>query len=210
MISVITIRDVHKDMKDKKVLNDLTINFEENNAYLLKGHNGSGKTMLLRMVCGLIKPSKGSVTHAKKYRFGIIIENPQFLNNETAFYNLHFLASINKIIGEEEIVRVLKKLNLYESKDKKVKSFSLGMKQRLAICQAIMEDPDVLLLDEPFNAIDDENIKIVFEIINEYKRNGKIVIVAAHGINSTDIKIFDEVITLRSGKVQETTKVIEM
>ncbi|MCZ0702259.1 ABC-2 type transport system ATP-binding protein [Natronobacillus azotifigens] len=207
---MIDIRDVHKDLKDKKVLNDLTINFKEQNAYLLKGHNGSGKTMLLRLVCGLINPSKGKVTYNKNYRFGIIIETPQFLNNETAFYNLKFLASINKIIGDEEIVQVLKRLNLYESKDKKVKSFSLGMKQRLAVCQAIMENPDVLLLDEPFNAIDDDNIKVVLEIIDEYKQEGKLVIVAAHGLNDADVQVFDKVITLQNGAIQGITKVNAM
>lgn len=123
--------------------------------YLLKGHNGSGKTMLLRLLCDLIQPTSGTISKSD-YTYGVMIENPSFIEHESAISNLKFLASIQKKIDHAEIDTFLKKVNLLNVANKKVKSFSLGMKQRLAFCQAIMENPDVLLLDEPWKVHDSE------------------------------------------------------
>lgn len=198
---MIKLINIDKEIKGKKVLSNINIELNEGTAYLLKGHNGSGKTMLLRLLCELIRPSRGEVIKSKEYEYGVIIENPSFLNNETAYFNLKFLASINKKIDEERINEVLEELNLLENRDQKVKSYSLGMKQRLAICQAIMENPDVLLLDEPFNAIDDTNVSNLITILEKLKQKGKIIVVAAHGLNDETNHLFDHVIHLNEGKI---------
>ncbi|OIJ13978.1 hypothetical protein BKP37_09170 [Anaerobacillus alkalilacustris] len=201
---MIKLNKITKEIKGKTVLDNISIEFIEGNSYLLKEHNGSGKTMLLRLLCDLIKPTTGKVVREiKEYTYGIIIENPSFLENETALYNLKYLASIKKRITEQEIYDALKLLNLYDHRNDKVKTFSLGMKQRLGLCQAIMEDPDVLLLDEPFNALDDENYEVVKNILKHLKEKGKLIIIAAHGLSKEDFHLFDEIITLSAGKVQD-------
>lgn len=198
---MIELRNINKQLKSKTVLSDISLTFEEGKIYLLKGHNGSGKTMLLRAICGLIKPDSGTISRPKDTRFGVIIETPTFMNYETGWQNLLYLANINRIIGKEEIERALAAVHLSNAKDKKVKTYSLGMKQRLAICQAIMEDPNVLLLDEPFNALDLENIETVKQILLNEKQKNKIVIVAAHMMEPSLEDLFDDVFTLSEGKV---------
>lgn len=203
---MISLENVYKKIKDDNVLNDITYTFKEGKIYLLKGHNGSGKTMLLRLLCDLIKPTSGKITKSD-YSFGVMIENPSFIEHESAKSNLKFLASIQKKIDNKEIDAYLHKVNLLNVANKKVKSFSLGMKQRLAFCQAIMENPDVLLLDEPFNALDDENFTNIVNILKEIK-NDKIIVIAAHGFNISEIELFNEVITMNNGKIR-TADVIQ-
>lgn len=198
---MIEICNMSKQLKYKTVLSDINLTFEEGKIYLLKGHNGCGKTMLLRSICGLIKPDCGEVKYPKETRFGVIIENPAFINYETGWQNLTYLAAIKHLIGKEQIEEALRKVNLLDAKDKKVKTYSLGMKQRLAIAQAIMEDPQVLLLDEPFNALDAENIEAVKQILLEEKRRNKIIVVAAHMMESSLEDIFDEIYTMADGKM---------
>lgn len=198
---MIEINHVSKTLKQKEVLSDITLNFNEGMVYLLKGHNGCGKTMLLRAVCGLIHPDSGTIVYPEDTAFGVIIENPAFMENETAWQNLVYLAKINRRIGEDQIEAALKAVNLYEARDKKVRTYSLGMKQRLAICQAIMEDPEVLLLDEPFNALDPENVEAVKKIILDEKQKGKIIVIAAHMVDQPLEDLFDEVISMAEGKV---------
>ena len=193
---MISLQNVYKKIKDDNVLNDFTYTFEGGKIYLIRGHNGCGKTMLLRLLCDLIKPTNGKITKSD-YSYGVMIENPSFIEHESAKSNLKFLASIQKKIDNNEIEAYLKKVNLFNVANKKVKSFSLGMKQRLAFCQAIMENPDVLLLDEPFNALDDENFTNMVNILKEIK-NDKIIVIAAHGFNISEIELFDEVITIMS------------
>lgn len=204
---MITLKNVEKNIKQKKVLTNISLELSEHHAYLLRGHNGSGKTMLLRALCGLINPTKGTIEKSKNYKYGVIIENPAFFNNETAFNNLKYLANINKEIDDNRINEVLEELNLLNNKDQKVKSFSLGMKQRLAFCQAIMEYPDVLILDEPFNAIDDENVELIINILKRSKEEGKIVVVAAHGFNSEKIELFDQIVNLNNGMIKSIDEV---
>lgn len=178
---MITLNSVSKTLKNKEPLRDITLTFEEGRPTLLQGHNGSGKTMLLRLLAGLISPSSGTIVREREYSYGVIIETPSFFEQESVEYNLSYLAGINKKIGDEEIFAMLDKLNLTANKKDKVKTLSLGMRQRLAICQAFMEDPDVLLLDEPFNGIDDANLPAVVDLINGASDEGKIVCLASHG-----------------------------
>lgn len=168
--------------------------------YLVEGHNGCGKTMMLRAICGLIKSDKGTIHYDKNYSFGAIIETPTFIESDTGMINLKFLANIRKEIGESQILHWMEKLNLLEYKDNKVKTYSLGMKQRLAICQALMEDPDVILLDEPFNALDEVNYLNVIEMLNQLKP-GKIIVIAAHNIEKRSLLNIDCSIKMDDGRI---------
>ncbi|MBQ4283019.1 MAG: ABC transporter ATP-binding protein [Lachnospira sp.] len=196
---MIKLKNVTKELKGKSVLSNINMELNAGECVAVVGHNGCGKTMLLRMICGLIKPDSGEVI-TDDYRYGVIIENPSFFQNETAMYNLQYLASINKLIGRESIENVLKEYNLYHVRNKKVKTFSLGMKQRLALCQAFMENPDVLLLDEPFNAIDDKNLQITYDNIRRSKEAGKIIVIATHGIIPKECSV-DRVIKMNEGEI---------
>lgn len=198
-VFMIKLNNYQKIIKGKTVIDSINYTFEDGKAYLLTGHNGCGKTMLLRAVCGLINPTSGDCIRDKSYSFGVIIENPSFMDNETAIYNLRYLAKIRNTIQITEIEEALKKVNLFEYRNSKVKSFSLGMKQRLAICQAIMENPDVLLLDEPFNALDDKNYNDVLELLKTMKNEKRIIIVAAHNVD--DVNIYDETLKMENGKL---------
>lgn len=189
-----------KRIKNKKILTDINVTFEEGKMYLIEGHNGCGKTMMLRAICGLIKPDKGTIHYDKNYSFGAIIETPTFIESDTGMINLKFLANIRKEIGEPQILYWMEKLNLLEYKDNKVKTYSLGMKQRLAICQALMEDPDVILLDEPFNALDEANYLNVIEMLNHLKP-GKIIVIAAHNIEKRSLLNIDCSIKMNDGRI---------
>jgi ABC-2 type transport system ATP-binding protein len=196
---MIRIEHLNKKLKQKEILKDIDLAFEEGKIYLLRGHNGSGKTMLLRTLCGLLQPDKGSIHMTKKYTFGVIIENPSFNEGDSAWKNLKFLASVRNVIDDSKILKTLDLLNLAKHKNEKVKTFSLGMKQRLGICQAIMEDQTVLLLDEPFNALDEKSLRTVVDIFRSLRDSGKIVIIAAHGVDNETMKIVDEVVEMDNG-----------
>jgi ABC-2 type transport system ATP-binding protein len=196
---MIKLLNVSKEIKGKKVLDNITVTFEKNKIYLIKGHNGCGKTMLLRLIGNLIRPTEGSI-EKKDYTYGVIIETPSFIEYETARTNLKILASIRKEIGMKEIELFLDKVNLLEYADTRVSKFSLGMKQRLAFCQAIMEDPDVLLLDEPFNALDKKNYSNIVEYLKNNKEN-KIIIIAAHGFDQNKDSFFDEIFEMDNGSI---------
>jgi len=196
---MIKLEGVSKSLKKNMILEDVNLTFEKGNIYLLRGHNGSGKTMLLRMLCGLLKPDAGMI-NIEIETFGVMIENPAFVLHETARENLKFLAGIQKKIDMPEIDAVLDQVNLLKVADKKVKTFSLGMKQRLGFAQAIMENPDALLLDEPFNALDDEHFHLMLDTILKMKKD-KIIVVAAHGFDVVKYPILDQVLTMSNGKV---------
>lgn len=197
---MIRFESVHKAIKNKIILEDINVIFEEGKMYLIEGHNGCGKTMMLRAICGLIKPDQGNINYDKKYSFGAIIETPTFLESDTGLDNLKFLAGIKKEIGESQILQYMESLNLLKFKDDKVKTYSLGMKQRLAICQALMENPDVILLDEPFNALDETNYINVIKMLNNLKQ-GKIIVIAAHNIEKRSLLDIDYSIKMSEGKI---------
>lgn len=191
-----------KRIKGKQILSDINLTLEKGKLYGLEGANGSGKTMLLRMMCGLIKPSEGQVRISKNTTFGVLIETPGFIFNESAYSNLKYLADINKTIGKAEIENILKRIGLYESRDVKTKKFSLGMLQKLSIVQAVMENPDVILLDEPFNALDEESIEIVKEMIIEQKEKGASIVIASHTLDYLREQC-DAVYKMTDGKLSE-------
>ncbi len=198
---MIRLNNVTKKLKGKVVIDNASLTFEKGKLYLLRGHNGSGKTMLLRLLCDLLTPTSGTI-EKPEYTYGVMIETPNFVLHETARQNLKFLASIQKKIGMKEIEKNLEEVNLLGEIDTKIKNYSLGMKQRLGFCQAVMENPDVLLLDEPFNALDDEHFDFILKRILEMKKD-KIIVIAAHGFDMEKYPVFDQVITLNNGKVTQ-------
>lgn len=199
---MIEIKNASKIIKSKTVLNDINLTINDGECFAITGFNGCGKTMLLRLICGLIKPTSGEVNYDKDYKFGVVIENSAFFLNESAMYNLKYLANINKKIKTEDIEKYLKIFNLYDVRNKKVSTFSLGMKQRLALCQAFMENPDVIILDEPFNALDEANLKIAAETIAQAKKDGKIIAIALHGTIPEECTV-DRIIKMGEGTIIE-------
>ncbi len=194
---------ITKVLKGNEVLSNISYTFENGKIYLLTGHNGCGKTMLLRALCGLITPDSGEIICDKKCNFGVVIETPKFMENETGYFNLCYLASIRNIINKDTIKENIKLFDLDNVKNKKVKTYSLGMKQRLGLCQAVMEDPDIILLDEPFNAIDEENLNRIYEILNGFRDKNKIIIIASHGIVDRNKLMIEDTIVMDKGKILE-------
>ena len=168
MSDIIEISHVTKKYGAATVLNDVNISFEKGKIHGLIGRNGSGKTMLMKCICGFVPVTQGSVTvNGKKIgkdidvpeNLGAIIETPGFLNNYSGYNNLKFLAGINKKIGREQIREAILFVGLDPDSKKHVGRYSLGMRQRLGLAQAIMENPDILLLDEPMNGLDKHGVK---------------------------------------------------
>lgn len=191
---------VTKVLHRQKVLNEITVKFEYGKIYGIYGHNGSGKTMLLRTICGLMKPSSGRLYISEGVEFGVIIENPEFISNQSGLFNLKYLAGINRYIDESQIVDTLKLVGLESAMNVLVKRYSLGMKQKLAIAQAIMEKPDLLLLDEPFNALDETSVENIILILKEYIKDNKTIILVSH---QKDIlqELCDEMYVMNDGRL---------
>lgn len=206
----IDIKDYTKVIKKKTILDNVNISFESGKIYGLHGRNGSGKTMLLRAICGLILPTSGEVfidgkVIGKDIEFpesvGIIIENMTMLTDYSAFDNLKILSKIKKIATDEDIRNALELVGLDPNDKKKVKAFSLGMKQKLNIAQAIMEKPKLLLLDEPTNALDEEAVNDVRRLLLEMKEQGVLIIIASH--NKEDLEVLcDDLVEIYEGRIK--------
>lgn len=206
----VVFKNYNKLIKKKEILTDINLTFESGKIYGLHGHNGSGKTMLLRAICGLILPTSGSVTVdgktvGKDIEFpdgvGVIIENMSLIPEYTGFKNLQLLAGIKKKIGDSEIRDTLISVGLDPDDKRKVKEYSLGMKQKLNFAQAIMEKPKLLLLDEPTNAMDVQTVEKVRSILVEMKEKGTLIIIASHNKEDLDA-LCDEFIDICDGKIQ--------
>ena len=157
--------------------------------------------MLLRLLAGLIRSTSGEIVFSKRPSYGVIIENPSFLMHESAYYNLKFLADINRKIGKQTIDAYLKHFGLYDMRNKKVKALSLGMRQRLALAQAFMENPNILLLDEPFNALDKQYRALLLEDLFSAKESGKTIVIASHGDTEADSNIYDQIHIMENGTI---------
>lgn len=209
-MSEIIIENLSKTIKNNKILDNVNLTFESGHVYGLVGRNGSGKTMLLRAICGLIFPDSGKVIIDGKQLHkdisfpescGIIIENTDLLPNFSAFDNLKMLSEIKNTANDNMIKSAIKSVGLDPDSKKKVKTFSLGMKQRLSIAQALFEDPDILLLDEPTNALDEDGVNDVRRILLEQKKKNKLIIIASH--NKEDISLLSNtVISVSNGRFQ--------
>ena len=174
---MIEVNNIKKKIGDKLILDDISLNLDKGKIYGFRGRNGSGKTMLFRAICGLITIDQGYIAVdglklANKHfpaDVGLLLENPAFLPELSGYDNLEMIASIRNVVGNERIEEVIEIVGLTDAKDKAFGKYSLGMKQRLAIGQAIMEYPKILMLDEPTNAIDEEGIRVLKEIVQVKK-----------------------------------------
>jgi len=207
----IEVKNVTKSFGKNEVIHNIDMVFESGKIYGLIGRNGSGKSVFLKILCGFYKPTTGSVIYdgvdiTKNNLFPIntraLIERPNFLPDLTGFENLELLASIQKKISKEDIISTLKRINLYEEKDKKFSKYSLGTKQKLGIAQVLMEDPEVMIFDEPMNGVENETALEIRKIIKEEKKKGKLIIIASH-IKEDIVGLSDEVYEFDAGKIEK-------
>ena len=210
----INVNQATKYIRNALILDNVNLDLRSGNIYGLQGPNGSGKTMLMRLIAGLLHPTSGSVVVDGKVlgvdldfppSIGMLIENPAFLAEYTGFQNLRLLAQLQGKVGDVEIGEALSKVGLLEHDSRKYRKYSLGMKQRLGIAAAIMEAPEVLILDEPTNALDDEGIEQICQIIRAEKDRGALVIMSSHDaaiLNS----LADEIYIVSEGRVNKKVK----
>lgn len=191
----ISVEHVYKSFGKEHVLKDVNLMIPPGRIFGVVGNNGSGKTVLMKCICGFMKPDSGNIIVngeqvGKDCDFpdglGVIIETPGFLPGLSGFQNLKILASLKARIGKEEIMKTLERVGLNPGMRKPVAKYSLGMRQRLGIAQAIMENPDVLILDEPFNGLDKNGVGQMRELIKELRQQGKSILLASH--NAQDIE----------------------
>lgn len=209
MDKIIEIKHVSKAFKGETVLQDVNLDLYDNNIYGIVGRNGSGKSVLFKLICGYMHVDSGEIVVQKKIigkdvdfpeKIGALIENPGFLWHETGLENLRYLAKINQKISTQEVKEAMIKVGLSPDSKKRVGKYSLGMKQRLGIAQAIMENPDILILDEPMNSLDDSGIEEIRKLILEFRTPGRVVVIASH--NKEDIEsMCDEVFLIQKGRI---------
>ena len=209
----IKITDVNKTIKKAPILRDINLEFTGGKVYGLRGKNGSGKTMLMRAICGLITPDSGIIDIDGKIlgkdisfpeSIGVLIENPAFIGNYTGFKNLKVLASIQNRIGDEQIRKALEDIGLDLDDKRTYRKYSLGMKQKLGIAAAVMENPDIIILDEPINALDEVSVEKVHDILEEQKKRGAVIIIACHDKEELD-QLSDEIIEISDGRIINKT-----
>ena len=203
----IFIENVTKTFGGQEVLKTVCVKFEMGKIYGIVGRNGSGKTVLLKCICGLLYPSTGTVTVDGKVvgkdvdypeNIGFIIETPGFLPRYSGLKNLKYLASVRGKVKEDEIRKYMELVGLNPDDKKHVGNYSLGMKQRLGIAQALMENPDILILDEPMNALDNNGVEEMRSVLLKMKKQGKLIIIASHVRDDIDI-LCDEVYGIDAG-----------
>lgn len=206
---MVEIKNYCKSIKSRPILNNVSYNFEYGKIYGLYGHNGSGKTMLLRAIAGLLVPDSGSVVIDGKVlhkdmsfppSIGIVIENMNLLPQYNAFDNLKILGKIKKTATDEDIKTALERVGL--KSDLKVKKFSLGMKQRLNIAQAVFEKQIIILLDEPTNALDNDGVQLIYKLLKEEKERGALVVITTHHKEDLE-EVCDVVLKMTEGELHE-------
>lgn len=206
---MVEIKNYCKSIKSRPILNNVSYNFEYGKIYGIYGHNGSGKTMLLRAIAGLLVPDSGSVVIDRKVlhkdmsfppSIGIVIENMNLLPQYNAFDNLKILGKIKKTATDEDIKTALERVGL--KSDLKVKKFSLGMKQRLNIAQAVFEKQKIILLDEPTNALDNDGVQLIYKLLKEEKERGALVVITTHHKEDLE-EVCDVVLKMTEGELHE-------
>lgn len=213
-MSNIVIKNVSKSFDGIEVLHDVNLDLEEGKIYGFIGRNGSGKSVLFKIICGLYYPTSGSVIvdgvdiHKNDVfpnDMRVLIEKPNFLPNLTGLENLKLLASIQNKITEEDIILILDKLNLKKDMNKLYHKYSLGMKQKLAVAQVFMENPKMMILDEPFNGIEEKTVEVIKKILLEEKKNGKIILISSH-IKEDIEELADTIYFVDAGSVNSYRK----
>ena len=204
---VIAVENVSKSFGDELVLDHVSRSFEKGKIHGIVGNNGSGKTVLMKCICGFLIPTEGSITvNGRRVGvdvdfppdLGIIIETPGFLPALSGVKNLAILASLNRKNGREQIERTIRRVGLDPDMKKPVGKYSLGMRQRLGIAQAIMEDPSLLILDEPFNGLDKHAVMQMRKLLKELKAEGKTILLASHNQRDID-ELCDTVCEMDAG-----------
>ncbi len=207
---MIKIENYSKKIKDTVVLENINMVLNDGMIYGIQGENGSGKTMLMRGICGLIKGSEGCITIDGKVigkdisfpeDIGVLIENPSFIPKYTGYKNLKLVADIQGKVDNEEIIKTLQKVGLKPDDKRTYKKYSLGMKQRLGIACAIMGTPKIIILDEPFNGLDEKGVLQIRDVIKGLKQKNCIVIVACHDKEQLEY-LSDEIYVIKEGKLQ--------
>ncbi|MCI9632091.1 ABC transporter ATP-binding protein [Schaedlerella arabinosiphila] len=205
------VEEINKKIGVDDVLCEISLSMEKGKIYGLQGKNGCGKSMLMRVICGLVLPTSGRIMIdgeelGKELSFpesiGVFIEKPGFLDAYSGFQNLSMLASIKKKIGGREIKQTLKRVGLEDVMHKKYKKYSLGMKQKLGIAAVIMEQPDIVILDEPANALDEKSEQRLWQIVKEEKERGALVIISCHTSEVLE-EISDEIFKMDQGQITE-------
>ena len=203
----ISVQNITKRFGEETVLTDVSHDFEEGKIHGIVGNNGSGKTVMMKCICGFLIPTKGKIFVNYKQvgkdcdfpdDIGIIIETPGFLPTVSGMKNLQILASLKRKIGSETIRDTIRRVGLDPSMKKHVGKYSLGMRQRLGIAQAIMEDPSILILDEPLNGLDKHGVKEMRELIKGLRGQGKTIILASHNQGDID-ELCDTVCEMDAG-----------
>lgn len=208
---MIQVEHAVKEFKETTALRDVSVQFEKGKIYGLVGRNGSGKTVLLKSICGFLPLTSGTIKVEGKVigkdievpeNIGIIIEEPGFLPQYSAKKNLKLLALLRNQISDAEIEGTLEKVGLDSKSKKKVGKFSMGMRQRLGIAQAIMENPRILILDEPTNGLDEVGVKEIRKLLLNLKNEERTIIIASH--NAEDIStLCDQVYEMDGGVIRE-------
>ena len=206
----IQVVEVTKRIRKNLILDNVSLEMESGKIYGLQGPNGSGKTMLMRLLCGLIKANKGKVLIDGKEigkdidfpeSVGLLIENPAFWGNYTGLKNLELLAELQKRIDTEQIRETIRDVGLDPDDKRHFSKYSLGMKQRLGIAAAIMEKPEIILLDEPTNALDERGVAEICDLIRREKERGALIVIACHDADILE-DLADEIYTIYEGKVE--------
>ena len=206
-MNIISVKNLSKDFGQERVLHSVTRDFEKGKIHGIVGNNGSGKTVLMKCICGFLIPTEGEIiVNGKRVGkdvdfppdLGLIIETPGFLPNMTGVKNLEILASLNKKIGLEEIAAAIRRVGLDPLMKKPVGKYSLGMRQRLGIAQAIMENPSLLILDEPLNGLDKHGVMEMRQLIKGLKEQGKTILLASHNQGDID-ELCDTVCEMDAG-----------
>ncbi|HOJ84724.1 MAG: ABC transporter ATP-binding protein [Dethiobacteria bacterium] len=207
--TVVKLENVTKVIKRQTVLNGINLDLTEGKVYGFVGKNASGKTMLFRVICGLVYPTSGRVVVFDKEIFkngffpqgiGAMLEQPGFLPQYSGKKNLKLLASIRKLATEEQIESCMKKLGLDPDLRKPVRAYSMGMKQRLGIAQAIMENPKLLVLDEPTNSLDSEGVTIFRNLIMDFREEGKTILLTSHNMQEIEA-LCDAIFHIDNGSI---------
>ena len=217
-MDIIKVNNLFLNLGKTEILKNINVAFEEQKIHGLIGRNGSGKTMLMKCVCGFVKSTSGEIIVSGKVigkdvdfpkDTGIIIETPGFIPYYSGYKNLRLLAGLNNNIGKEEIFKTMKQVGLDPNLRRHVKKYSLGMRQRLGLAQAIMENPKILILDEPFNGLDKDGVADMRKYLLELKEQGKTILIASH--SSEDIEILcDTVCEMDKGVLSKIMGFSEM
>ena len=210
-MNIIDVRNVFLTLGKTEILKDISVSFECGKIHGLIGRNGSGKTMLMKCICGFVKPNSGEITVDGKrvgkdcdfpQSMGVIIETPAFIPYYSGYKNLKLLAELRGKIGGEEIKNTMHRVGLAPEIKRPVRKYSLGMRQRLGLAQAIMENPDLLILDEPMNGLDKEGVQDMRQYLLDLKSQGKTILIASHSAEDIDT-LCDTVCEMEKGVISE-------